>query len=66
MQHIPFDYDNKPVFGAKVAAYLITGFAVPFVAAYYQLSVSILYTMHAVADVLTQGQEINILPRLDA
>lgn len=36
VQHIPFDYDNKPVFGAKVAAYLLTGFAIPFVAAYYQ------------------------------
>ena len=36
LQHIPFDYDNKPVFGAKVAVYLLTGFAIPFVAAYYQ------------------------------
>ena len=36
MQHIPFDYDNKAVFGAKVIAYLATGFAIPFVAAYYQ------------------------------
>ena len=41
-QHIPFDYDKKAVFGVKVAAYLITGFAVPFVAAYYQLYVSIM------------------------
>ena len=36
LQHIPFDYDNKAVFGAKVIAYLATGFAIPFVAAYYQ------------------------------
>ncbi|RPD61965.1 hypothetical protein L227DRAFT_573838 [Lentinus tigrinus ALCF2SS1-6] len=38
-QHIPFDYEKKGLFGAKVAAYLISGFAVPFVAAYYQLYV---------------------------
>ena len=41
MQHIPFDYNKKGIFGAKVAAYLVTGFALPFVAAYYQLYVSL-------------------------
>ncbi|KAI0751318.1 hypothetical protein C8Q80DRAFT_1268575 [Daedaleopsis nitida] len=39
-KHIPFDYDKKVVFGVKVAAYLIGGFSIPFVAAYYQLSKS--------------------------
>ncbi|KAI0649981.1 hypothetical protein C8Q79DRAFT_941801 [Trametes meyenii] len=39
-KHIPFDYDKKGVFGAKVASYLIFGFSIPFVAAYYQLSKS--------------------------
>ncbi|KAI0637770.1 hypothetical protein C8Q77DRAFT_1153486 [Trametes polyzona] len=39
-KHIPFNYDKKGVFGAKVATYLLTGFAVPFIAAYYQLSKS--------------------------
>lgn len=41
LQHIPFDYSKKGIFGAKVAAYLVTGFSVPFVAAYYQLYVFI-------------------------
>lgn len=40
VQHIPFDYDKKAVFGVKVTAYLVTGFAIPFVAAYYQLYVA--------------------------
>ncbi|KAI0721912.1 hypothetical protein C8T65DRAFT_629638 [Cerioporus squamosus] len=39
-KHIPFDYNKKGIFGAKVAAYLVTGFAIPFVAAAYQLSKS--------------------------
>ncbi|KAI0773811.1 hypothetical protein C8Q74DRAFT_1368361 [Fomes fomentarius] len=39
-KHIPFDYDKKAVFGVKVTAYLVTGFAIPFVAAYYQLAKS--------------------------
>ena len=40
MQHIPFDYEKKGTFGVKVVAYLVSGFAIPFVAAYYQLYVS--------------------------
>ncbi|KAI0723438.1 hypothetical protein C8Q76DRAFT_794378 [Earliella scabrosa] len=39
-KHIPFDYDKKGTFGVKVVAYLVSGFAIPFVAAYYQLSKS--------------------------
>ncbi|KAI9063365.1 hypothetical protein FKP32DRAFT_1676417 [Trametes sanguinea] len=39
-KHIPFNYDKKPVFAAKVASYLIFGFSIPFIAAYYQLSKS--------------------------
>ncbi|OCH93587.1 hypothetical protein OBBRIDRAFT_790112 [Obba rivulosa] len=34
---VPFDYKNKRAFGAKVAAYLITGFSIPFLAAWYQM-----------------------------
>ena len=36
LQHIPFDYDKKAIFGTKLVVYLATGFAIPFVAAYYQ------------------------------
>ncbi|KAH9853813.1 hypothetical protein C2E23DRAFT_884463 [Lenzites betulinus] len=39
-KHIPFDYEKKATFGAKVASYLLFGFSIPFVAAYYQLSKS--------------------------
>ncbi|KAI9001161.1 hypothetical protein BD414DRAFT_532938 [Trametes punicea] len=39
-KHIPFSYDKKSTFGLKVASYLIGGFSIPFVAAYYQLSKS--------------------------
>ncbi|KAH9943036.1 uncharacterized protein BXZ73DRAFT_97099 [Epithele typhae] len=39
-QAVPFNYSNKTAFGAKVFVYLATGFAVPFVAAYYQMSKS--------------------------
>ncbi|CDO74081.1 hypothetical protein BN946_scf185043.g131 [Trametes cinnabarina] len=39
-KHIPFNYDKKPVFAAKVAAYLGIGFFIPFIAAFYQLSKS--------------------------
>ncbi|KAF5321591.1 hypothetical protein D9619_000463 [Psilocybe cf. subviscida] len=36
--HLPFAWpENKISFGVKVSAYLITGFAIPFVAAAYQL-----------------------------
>ncbi|KAI0091959.1 hypothetical protein BDY19DRAFT_990715 [Irpex rosettiformis] len=36
--HIPFNYyKSKPVFGLKVASYLIFGFSIPFVASVYQL-----------------------------
>ncbi|PCH41179.1 hypothetical protein WOLCODRAFT_162868 [Wolfiporia cocos MD-104 SS10] len=34
---VPFTYKNRKLFAAKVAAYLVGGFAIPFVAAAYQL-----------------------------
>lgn len=37
LQHIPFDFSNKTTFAAKVSVYLATGFAIPFIASYYQL-----------------------------
>ena len=37
IQHIPFDYDKKVPFAIKTFLYLSTGFAIPFVASYYQL-----------------------------
>ncbi|KAF9651115.1 hypothetical protein BDM02DRAFT_3091869 [Thelephora ganbajun] len=36
-KHIPFDYDRKVPFAIKTFLYLSTGFAIPFVASYYQL-----------------------------
>ncbi|KAI0771476.1 hypothetical protein BD413DRAFT_475930 [Trametes elegans] len=36
---VPFSYHNKGAFGLKVGSYLIAGFSLPFVAAYYQLYV---------------------------
>lgn len=39
-KHLPFDFptsQNKGIFGLKVAAYLITGFSIPFVASWWQL-----------------------------
>jgi len=37
-KHIPFNYEgSKAVFGAKVAIFLLTGFSIPGVAAYYQI-----------------------------
>ncbi|KAI0758275.1 hypothetical protein BC629DRAFT_1598182 [Irpex lacteus] len=36
--HIPFDYfKSKPAFAVKLVSYLTVGFALPFVAAGYQL-----------------------------
>ncbi|KAG8960064.1 hypothetical protein FRC03_007109 [Tulasnella sp. 419] len=40
LQNMPFDYRNKRAFGFKLAAYMATGFAIPFVAAAYQISKS--------------------------
>jgi len=37
LQHIPFDYDKKAPLAIKTFLYLSTGFAIPFVASYYQL-----------------------------
>lgn len=37
LQHIPFDYKNRAAFATKLTAYLATGFAIPFIAAFYQL-----------------------------
>ncbi|KAI0052479.1 hypothetical protein FA95DRAFT_1675167 [Auriscalpium vulgare] len=34
---MPFDYSNKRSFGIKFVGILTTGFAVPFIASYYQL-----------------------------
>ncbi|MCF1423289.1 cytochrome c oxidase VIIc family protein, partial [Mangrovimonas sp. AS18] len=39
-KHIPFDYKNRAAFATKLTAYLATGFAIPFIAAFYQLSKS--------------------------
>ncbi|KIM33448.1 hypothetical protein M408DRAFT_326162 [Serendipita vermifera MAFF 305830] len=35
--NMPFDYRNKKTFALKVAAFFITGFSIPFIAAKYQL-----------------------------
>jgi len=35
---MPFNYEgSKAVFGVKVAIFLLTGFSIPGVAAYYQI-----------------------------
>ncbi|THH00411.1 hypothetical protein EW026_g2117 [Hermanssonia centrifuga] len=39
-KHIPFDYSNRRTFGLKVATYLISGFSIPFVAAWFQMQKS--------------------------
>ncbi|KZT24458.1 hypothetical protein NEOLEDRAFT_1179145 [Neolentinus lepideus HHB14362 ss-1] len=39
-QAVPFSFASKPAFATKVAAYLIGGFSIPFVAAIYQLQKS--------------------------
>lgn len=45
-QHIPFRYDGpKAIFGAKVAAFLLTGFSIPGIAAYYQMYVYDLWAL---------------------
>ncbi|KAG8878957.1 hypothetical protein FRB97_002053 [Tulasnella sp. 331] len=35
--NMPFDYRNKKMFAVKMVAFLGTGFAIPFIAAYYQM-----------------------------
>ncbi|KAG8990233.1 hypothetical protein FRB94_011342 [Tulasnella sp. JGI-2019a] len=35
--NMPFDYRNKRTFAVKMVAFLGTGFAIPFIAAYYQM-----------------------------
>jgi len=37
-KHIPFDYDKKVPLAIKTFLFLGTGFSIPFVASYYQLS----------------------------
>ncbi|KAF9780238.1 hypothetical protein BJ322DRAFT_1112903 [Thelephora terrestris] len=37
-KHIPFNYDRKVPLAVKTFLYLGTGFSIPFVASYYQLS----------------------------
>ncbi|KAI0786397.1 hypothetical protein C8Q75DRAFT_808385 [Abortiporus biennis] len=39
-KHLPFETANRVAFGTKLAAYLITGFSIPFIAAAYQISKS--------------------------
>ncbi|KAI9512170.1 hypothetical protein F5148DRAFT_1279903 [Russula earlei] len=37
-KHIPFNYEgSKAAFGAKVALFLLTGFSIPGVAAWYSI-----------------------------
>ncbi|KAI0303227.1 hypothetical protein BC826DRAFT_984087 [Russula brevipes] len=37
-KHIPFEYEgSKAAFGAKVFVFLLSGFSIPGVAAYYQM-----------------------------
>lgn len=37
---MPFNYEgSKAVFGVKVAVFLLTGFSIPGIAAYYQMYV---------------------------
>ncbi|KAF9482484.1 hypothetical protein BDN70DRAFT_875049 [Pholiota conissans] len=39
--HLPFAFpENKGIWGAKVASYLIFGFSIPFIAAGYQMQKS--------------------------
>ncbi|KZO93294.1 hypothetical protein CALVIDRAFT_540274 [Calocera viscosa TUFC12733] len=35
--NMPFSYRNKTAFGVKLGLYLGTGFALPFIACWYQL-----------------------------
>lgn len=37
---MPFKYDKKVAYGSKLTVFFISGFALPFVAAYYQMYVS--------------------------
>ncbi|KZT74444.1 hypothetical protein DAEQUDRAFT_761298 [Daedalea quercina L-15889] len=37
LQAVPFSFKSKRAFGMKITAYLLTGAAIPVVAAYYQL-----------------------------
>ncbi|KAK9896055.1 hypothetical protein P389DRAFT_74011 [Cystobasidium minutum MCA 4210] len=39
-QNMPFDYRNRRAFGVKLVAFLGTGFALPFVAVWFQQSKS--------------------------
>ncbi|CAL1702192.1 unnamed protein product [Somion occarium] len=36
-KHLPFETKNRTAFGLKFVSYLLTGFSIPFIAAYYQL-----------------------------
>ncbi|KAI0307338.1 hypothetical protein B0F90DRAFT_1814102 [Multifurca ochricompacta] len=41
-KHMPFNYEmSKAIFGAKVAVFLLTGFSIPGIAAYYQMYVQV-------------------------
>jgi len=36
-ENMPFKYDKKVAYGSKLTVFFISGFALPFVAAYYQM-----------------------------
>lgn len=38
-RQMPFDYRNRKTFAVKLVLFTSTGFAIPFIAAYYQLYV---------------------------
>ena len=37
LQHLPYTYDKKGAFGAKLTGFVTLGFGVPFLASEYQL-----------------------------
>ncbi|KLO10140.1 hypothetical protein SCHPADRAFT_943044 [Schizopora paradoxa] len=37
-QNMPFKYNKKVSYGSKLAIFMVSGFALPFVAAYYQMA----------------------------
>lgn len=41
MQHLPFQFpgNKRLTFGVKLTAFLLSGFSIPFLASYYQMSV---------------------------
>ena len=39
LQNMPFKYNKKVSYGSKLTIFMVSGFALPFVAAYYQMYV---------------------------